>query len=323
MSDVTKILAVGTGAVGAFYAGKLSQAGAEVSVLCRSDYDVVKASGIAIKSYWGDFHFTPANVIKTAAESPEVDYIIVALKVLPEIDTIEIIRHAVTPRTVIVLIQNGIDIETQIQKAFPENEIISGLAFICCRREGPGQIVHQDVGRVKVGTWPKGITPAGQKLQQLFEAAGVPCELSDNVSKARWEKLVWNAPFNPISVLGGGVTTKDMLGPMTKYVEEEAPESARLCRRIMEEVVKISQAVGEPLAPEIVDRNISYTISMEAYKTSMCLDFENKRPLEVEAILGNPVRIARKHGIVVPHMESIYSLLQLVDSKLRVESNKY
>ena len=88
-----RILVVGSGAVGGFYGGKLAQAGVHVAALCRSDYEIVRAKGIQVTSTYGNFHFTPEKVIRDVAEygSPP-DYILVGLKVLPEINIPEIIK---------------------------------------------------------------------------------------------------------------------------------------------------------------------------------------------------------------------------------------
>lgn len=138
------ILVVGTGAVGSFYGGKLSVAGANVSALVRSDYEYLKENGIKIKSINGDFVFKPDEVVqKVDNYSKTPDYIIVSTKVIPGINVEEIIRPKVGKNTAIVLIQNGIDIEEPVAKAFPENEIISCLAFIGVSKTGPGQINHQ------------------------------------------------------------------------------------------------------------------------------------------------------------------------------------
>ncbi len=300
-----RILIVGTGAVGGFYGGKLAQVGARVAALCRSDYEIVKSKGIHVKSVYGDFHFTPKKVVRNVSEygSPP-DYILVALKVLPEIDTARIIKDAVSPDTAIVLLQNGIEIEDPVAQAFPENEIISGLAFICATRTSFGHIEHIDFGRVVIGLFPEGPSARVEKLANLFNKAGVPCDVTEDVMTARWRKLVWNAPFNPISVLGGGVDTKTMV---------ETPESLRLARQVMEEVCKIAEAAGHPLPDDIEQENIDGTSKMAPYKTSMLVDFESGRPMEIEAILGNAIRVARRHGTFVPRMESLYALIKLLE----------
>jgi 2-dehydropantoate 2-reductase len=301
------VLVVGTGAVGGFYGAKLAQAGARVSVLCRSDYEEVSSRGIAVTSIWGDFHFSPEIVVRSAAEYPgKPDFILVALKVLPEIDLIGMIRAAVYPGTTICLLQNGVEIEGQVAQAFPANEIVSGLAFICVSRNGPGVIHHQDYGRAVIGRFPDGDSLKARRLGDLLNAVGVPCQITADVVTARWQKLVWNAPFNPISVLGGGVDTATILG---------CPESAHLVRKVMEEVCHLAKAAGHELPPTVIEKNLTDTLTMKPYKTSMLLDYEARRPMEVEAILGNAVRVAHREGIAVPHLESLYALLQLVDRK--------
>ena len=308
-----RILVVGTGAIGGFYGGKLAQAGAAVTTLCRSDYEVVKTKGISVTSVFGDFHFEPERVIREIGEygSPP-DYILVGLKVLPEIDTKAIIKDAVGPKTAIVLLQNGIDIEEPVARAFPDNEIISGLAFICATRTGPGQIDHTDFGRLVLGRFPWGRSVKINEFARLLNDAGVPCEVTEDVVSARWRKLVWNAPFNPISVLGGGADTRTMV---------ENPESLELARQVMEEICSIAEAAGHPLPPEVVQENIDGTRRMAPYKSSMLVDFEAARPMEVEAILGNALKTARRYDISAPHIESLYGLLKLVDNKIRAHKN--
>ena len=309
-----RVLIVGTGAIGGFYGGKLAQAGASVSALCRADYETVKSKGITVTSTLGDFHFTPEKVIRDLGEyGPPPDYILVGLKVLPEIDTVEIIKEVVGPETAIVLLQNGVEIEEPVARAFPDNEIISGLAFICVTRTSPGHIDHTDFGRLVIGRFPAGKSAKTEELATLFNDSGVVCDLSEDVVTARWRKLVWNAPFNPISVLGGGVDTKTMV---------ENPESLELARKVMEEVCLIAEAAGHPLPEEVVQQNIDGTRAMAPYKSSMLVDFEAARPMEVEAILGIGLRVAKRHGVSAPHMESLYGLLKLVDSKIRKEKSQ-
>jgi 2-dehydropantoate 2-reductase len=303
------VLVVGSGAVGSFYAAKLAQADARVAMVCRSDYQVVATTGVQITSVWGDLHFTPEAVVRSVADFRGTpDYILVALKVLPEIDTVALIRAAVHPDTTIVLLQNGVEIENSVAEAFPSNELVSGLAFICVSRVSPGQIHHQDYGRLVIGRFPSGTSAKVQLLADLYDRAGVTCQVSPEVVTARWQKLVWNAPFNPISVLGGGVDTAAILG---------CPSATHLVRQVMEEVRRLAEAAGHQLPPGVVEQNLADTYRMKPYKTSMLLDFEAGRPMEVEAILGNAIRVARREGIAVPYLESLYGLLQLVDERLK------
>jgi len=142
-----KVLVIGTGAIGGFYGSLLAKAGASVSVLARSDYGHVKAHGIAITSETklGRWHFTPAQVVRSASELTEKpDVILLCIKVVEGADRASLIRDALGPESAIVLLSNGVEIEDDIAAAFPEHELISGLAFICAREHvGPDSLGPQ------------------------------------------------------------------------------------------------------------------------------------------------------------------------------------
>jgi 2-dehydropantoate 2-reductase len=296
------ILLVGAGAIGTYFTGKLSQAGAKVSVVCRSDYQVMKEKmAFDIKSKDGDFIFKPEQVLKSASEYTEkADYLFVAMKSLPEIDTPSIIKGAVSPETSIVIVQNGIDIERKTAEAFPDNELISAVAYIGVTRKEAGLVKHLGGGRIKFGVYPKGLSEKTSVLKDLFTKAGVECKASDDIEYIRWTKLVWNTPFNSLSVLERADTSKII----------NNPETSKLAVEIMKEVCATAEANGHKLPDSIIDDNVEYTKSYPPYKTSMLIDFENGRPLEVDAIVGNVIKAAKSKNITVPHLETIYALLQ-------------
>lgn len=302
-----KVLVIGAGAVGAFYGSLLAQAGAEVSVICRSDYDQVKQHDFIINSQaLGRWNFTPAQVLKNVADFKGTpDYILLCTKVIPTLDRVALIRPAVGRNTSIVFIQNGVDIEQEMLNAFPKNEIVSGLAFICCNRVGPGEILHLAYGRLALGNLPNGISRKTVQLCELFNQSGIECGAIDNIVTGRWQKCVWNAPFNPLSVLSGGLLTLDILQTQEPFV-----------RSIMQEVCVIAAASGHPLPDDIVNINIENTYAMPPYKTSMLLDYENGHPMETEAILGNALRAAQRLGVAAPHLKSVYALMKLRELKL-------
>ncbi|MDO9269036.1 MAG: 2-dehydropantoate 2-reductase [Methylobacter sp.] len=302
-----KVLVIGAGAIGAFYGSLLAKAGAEVSVVCRSDYDHVKQHGFIIDSHpLGRRNFTPAQVLKNAADfEGTADYVLLCTKVIPTLDRIGLIRPAVTENTAIVFIQNGVEIEQEMLDAFPNNEVISGLAFIGCNRVSPGEILHLAYGRLALGNLPNGVSAKTAQLCELFNQSGIESKATEDIVTGRWQKCVWNAPFNPLSVLSGGLPTLDILQNQELFV-----------RSIMQEVCDIAAAAGHPLPEDIASINIKHTYAMPPYKTSMLLDYENGLPMETEAILGNALRAAQRLGIAAPHLESVYALMKLRELKL-------
>lgn len=296
-----KVLIVGAGAIGGFYGALLDKAGAEVSLVCRSDFDQVTRSGIDIQSTLGEWNFKPRAVYRRADEMTEKpDYVIVCTKVLPQIDRVALIQRAIAPGTSIVLIQNGVEIEQEIARAFPDNPLISGLAFVCTSRTAPGKVWHQAYGNLMLGRWPRGIDSRVGDLCEAFGRSGIKAKAVEDIVAARWRKCVWNAPFNPLSVLSGGLYTSDILATQETLV-----------RQLMAEVCAIAAATGHPLPKDTIDRNIEDTYKMPPYKTSMLLDFEAGRPMETEAILGNAVRAGQREQVAVPHLETVYGLMKL------------
>lgn len=302
------ILIVGAGAIGALYGSALARQGASVSVVCRSDYEQVQRQGYAIRSPLLDDHvFRPHAVLREVAQcTTPPDYLILTVKVLPEADRAALIRPAVGPRTTILLIENGIDIEDELATAFPHNELLSALAFVQVSRTGQGDVVHQALGSLAMGRYPSGTGSAAERLAALFSASGIECRLTENVVGARWQKAVWNTAFNPISILGGALDTEMML---------RTPENQQFIRGAMNEVCAAAAAAGHPMHPKLVDRMIADTRALPGYKTSMALDYENGRPMEIEAILGNVVRSGRKSNVAMPVLETVYALAQMVENR--------
>ncbi|MBB5020866.1 ketopantoate reductase family protein [Desulfurispira natronophila] len=298
------ILVCGAGAIGCYYGSKLHQGGAQVSFVTPGDTHLLQDTGIYIESLnEKPYHFFPYEVInpgQTLSHTP--DYVIVTTKVLPHIDTVEVVRPYLNPHTTIVLLQNGIDIEHPFSQAFPNHELIRILAFVCVSRQSIGNVLHQDYGKIAMGNYPKGTSSRAQQLAQSFEKGGVECELSDQVQLACWKKLSWNAAFNPVSVLARGADTKTMLND---------PECRQLIESIMGEVVSIAAHTGYDLPSSLIEEQLKNTDAMVPYKTSMLLDYENGRPMEIDAIVGNALRVARRHNVPAPRLQSLYGLLRL------------
>lgn len=304
-----KVLIFGAGAVGAYFGGRLAQAGAEVSVVGRSDFEEIKAKGFNIKSIKGDFHFKPAQVVRSATEyQGKADLILVSSKVLPEIDVPSMICDAVHPGTVIMLAQNGIAIENTVHDAFPANELWRAVLYIGCTKVAPAELNHSGgLGSITFGKFDGGkACPLANEVYNLFKQTPCTVELTENIQYYCWKKLLWNIPFNSISVVGGGLLTGEMTN---RGLLEE------ICRNIMAEIIKVAATQGITLENELIEQNIEYTRSFTPYATSMLADYRRNRPLEVEAIVGNVYRIAAANNVEIPHIATLYALLASVNAK--------
>lgn len=307
MSD--KILIVGAGAIGGFYGALLAKAGADVAVVCRSDYDVVKDKGFWIDSCdLGGWQFRPSQVLRRSGDyQGRADYVILCSKVTADADRIELIRDVVTENTAIAFIQNGVEVEQELRLAFPNNELISGLAFVCCNRVAPAVVKHLAYGKLMLGNFPHGVSPKTLHLRDLYLQSGIECVARGDIIAGRWQKCIWNAAFNPLSVLSGGLATQAILQGQEAFIW-----------RIMQEVCDIANACGHPLLADVIETNIQNTYAMPAYKTSMLLDFERGHAMETEAILGNAVRAGLREGVACPNLQALYALMKLRELQIKV-----
>ena len=299
-----KILLIGPGSVGAYFCGRAAQGGAAVEVVARRGHEEIGRDGFIIRSIAGDFVFRPTRVLHSAAEaSADVDLVVLATKVLPETDRSALLRPVASrpAHPPVMLLQNGIGIEDEIAANFPGNELISAVAYIGASRQAVNMISHRGSGRLILGRFGGGTSPAAEMAAALFRAGNVPCEVTGDIALERWRKLLWNLPFNPVSVLSGGLDTREMC---------DGGEVEKLCSDLMDEVIAVANSVGVPLTRQMAEEQLEYTRNFPAYRTSMLQDFAAGRPLEVDAILGNAAKIAAARNVPVPRIACCTALLR-------------
>jgi 2-dehydropantoate 2-reductase len=290
---------IGTGALGGYYGARLQRAGCEVHFLLHSDYDHVRQHGLVIESKEGDFALPSVNAYRQPHELPPCDFVLVCLKA-----TQNHLLPAILPATgTVVLMQNGLGAEEELARHIQRDRLMAGLAFLCSNKVGPGQIRHLDYGYVRFADITGGVTPRLKQIAADFERAGIPVTLAEDLASARWHKLVWNIPYNGLSVVLDANTDELMANPATRALVEA----------LMHEVVAGAAACGRHIEESFVQKMLADTEKMKPYRTSMKIDYDEGRPMEVEAIYGNPLRVAQAAGAVVPRLETLYRQLKFLD----------
>lgn len=318
-----KVLLHGSGAIGSIYVYLLLKAGCDVTAVCRSNYEAAKADGFHIDSdlYGKGIHIQP-TIVRTpeeAARAGKYDYLIVACKALPDAQTSETISAAVTPgHTTIVLIQNGIDIEQEYTSRFPENPLLSCVVYLPTTQIKPGYIEMGDNETLQIGPFPASahddekVRASADQLVTLLKSAGGNASYFQDIQEKRWNKLLLNAPWNPICAL---TLTRDAT------FLASSPDSEGVILEVMNEVIAISHAMGyfsvnEEAATKGLDR-AKDRIGSKGIEPSMLVDVLWSRRMEVEVILGNPLRKARELGVQVPRIEMLYVLAKALDDSIR------
>lgn len=254
---------------------------AEVTAICRSNYEAVTKSGFSIDSLEHGqriMGFRPShirNTVPNVAEekSEPFEYLVVTTKNIPDVrpNVLDIITPAITPGlTTIVMLQNGLNIEKPIMKAFPDNVILSGISFIGVTETSHGVVRHDDTDSVKLGPFPdQSVAPeraekAARRFIDLYTACGkVEWHYDDDVKFTRWRKLVYNSSFNSVSAILGMDTPRMR---MSQIVIDD------LVRPAMQEIIEIAKAVGVDL-PEGIDEKLIRTDPIDtAFVPSMGQD---------------------------------------------------
>jgi len=291
-----RIAVVGSGAIGLYYGGRLAANGEDVHFLVRSDYDAIQKNGLSAESAHGDFHLPSVQAYSASDDIGPVDLVIVAWKATANHRLSEVLPPLLHDTTQVLTLQNGLGNCEAIAEITGPERVIGGLCFVCINRIQPGIIRHTAGGKVSIGAW----NPTGEgrvvELTRRFKDAGIHASAVDHLEQSQWEKLIWNVPFNGLSVAEGGVTTATLLAN---------PKTEAEIRALMDEVITTANALGLNLDPKLAEINIERTRPMGDYKTSSMIDYIENREVEVGPIWEQPLKRAQQAGIPMPHLEQL------------------
>lgn len=325
MKAVANVLLVGGGSVGAVAALNLeSGRQAKVTVVCRSNFDAVSTRGYDISScdHGKIAGYRPTAVVNTvpqvaAAEGAKpFDFIVCTTKNVADVplSLTELIKPAVTAgKTVIVLIQNGLNIEKPLLLGFPDNVILSGVSLIGANEPQPG-VIHQDFpDSLFVGPFrnanisPEAEQKAAQDFVRIYSAGGkTDCSYSPEVGWTRWRKLVYNACLNPICAITGLDTGRIRLA-------DGAADN--LVLPAMREIIAAANALGHRL-PESVAEDMINVDPLDLYlPPSMLSDVRKGNFIEHENILGEALREGQNVGVSMPTVNVLFHLCKAIQWK--------
>lgn len=319
-----KIAVVGCGALGSYYGAMLLRAGHEVHFLLRSDFETVRRRGVFIRSPEGGFHAQP-RCARRPDEIGPVELVLIGLKTTANDQFPILLPPLVGPHTALLTLQNGLGNEEQLARIFPPEQILGGLAFVCLNRVEPGVIHHLAHGRVALGEFRRGPDPRTHDLAAAFRHAGVPCEVTDDLARAHWEKLVWNIPFNGLGVASaagfeavdaGRTDAASEIGPcLTTDRLLAGRRWEKLVRELMRETIAAAGALGLKIPEAHAEKQIANTRAMGPYRASTLIDFERGQPLELESLFLEPLRQARAAGVATPRLAALCDLLKQLEAR--------
>lgn len=300
LPDRPRIAIVGAGAVGCYYGGRLAEHGHDVHFLMRSDYDSVMRDGLQISSPLGDAHLK-VQAHRSAKAIGPCDLVIIALKATSNPVLLEVLPPLMHDKTLLLTFQNGLGNEEFLAQHFGADRVLGGLCFVCINRTAPGQILHIAQGRINLGEHTRAPLPRTHGIAEAFQASKIDCVIEPSLAAARWKKLVWNIPFNGLSIAAGGIDTAAILAD---------PSLEQRVRDLMHEIITTARALGHEVSYDLIHDMIERTRTMSGYRPSSLIDFDEGREVELEPIWGAPVRQAELAGLTMPRVSQLLSELR-------------
>ena len=263
---------------------------------------------------------TPSNSnLNTVYQYPsqagrKFDYIVCAHKAINPGSVPPLFREVTDERTTFVIIQNGVGNENPFREAYPKCTILSCVTWVGAIQKTPGVITHAKNEDTQIGLFPNSSLDRDVEKERLDEfsallrSGGTRLSVEENIQVQRWEKVVWNAAWNPL-------TTLTMVDTQTWL--NSSDEANISTKRLMQEMIDVAKRCGVPLEDGLKDRLFDKVLNMAGVYSSMYVDMREGRPMEVEIILGTALKKAREFDIDVPVLSALYSMIVAVDERLR------
>lgn len=303
-----QIIMVGAGSVGGFFGAHLARHHpSRVSFLLRPrTLHAVRTHGLTIRSANETFTVHPAAA-SDPRELPKPDLIILAMKAYDLDAVLDQLAPVITEETAFLTLQNGIDIEDRIAARVKRESIIGGVAYIYSKIVEPGIIEHYKRGSISVGELNGQKSSRILQIADLFKQAGVPCQLSEDIRRTKWEKMCWNCVFNPLTVV-----IDDRVSAALAH-----PELLDTIHQIVEEVAAVAAGLDVPLPADMADRVLRWTQEIRDIHTSMYDDWKAGRPTEIDSLNGYIVRKGRELEISTPLNTALTGFIKAITVRIR------
>jgi 2-dehydropantoate 2-reductase len=302
-----RILVYGAGGVGAFFGALLARAGHDVHFVARGAHlEALRSRGLRITSNLiGDVEVPRVSVHPCAADSGPADLVLVCVKTHQTDSILDDLAAVVGDDTVVIPLQNGVESDEQLAARFGRRRVLPAAVYVGATLDEPGVVNHQAPARISMGA-RQGFDE--QRLAVIYEtlaSTGQVVQISPDIQRERWRKLMWNASFNTVSAVTLR-TPAELLA---------LPETRALLTAIMREVVAVAQAQGIDLQRSDVDEHIAWTERASGMRTSTMVDRERGRTMEADALIGVIVRKGSDAGVPTPASAALYALMKAIDTR--------
>ena len=318
-----KIAIIGVGAIGGYIGTRLALAGADVTFIARGKtLEALQSQGIRLVMSDGkEEHVAGVKATDDYAGAGAQDLVILAMKAHQLAAVAPRVPQLFDEHTVVLPMQNGIpywyfhkhpgplagstirsvDPTGEIARNIPAERVVGCVVYPATELLAPAVIQHVEGNRFPVGEPDGSASERVQCVSECLTAAGLKSPVLEDIRAEIWLKLWGNMTFNPISAL-----TRSTLADICQY-----PLSRELAVAMMSEAQTIAQKLGISFRVPL-EKRIAGAEKVGHHKTSMLQDVEAGKELEVDALLGSVVELARLTETPTPHLDSVYALTKLL-----------
>lgn len=298
-----RIAVFGSGGVGGYFGGRLAQAGADVTFIARGEHlRAIRTDGLKVDSLNGDFVIFQAKATDDVSEIGEVDVVIVGVKAWQVPEAAREMKPLVGPNTAVLPLQNGVDAAPQLASELGAERVIGGLCRIVSFVVEPGHIRHAGfTPSIVIGELDNRRTDRIQRIEQLFNQAGLETTIAPDIQVAMWMKFLFIASFSGVGAIANATAG---------VIRQDLKLRAQMLKA-MEEIYALAHARGINLPPNAIETVMAGVNALpEDATSSMQRDIAAGKPSELEAQNGAVVRMARESGVDVPTHQMIYTNLK-------------
>ena len=296
-----KIAVMGAGAIGGYVGGRLAEAGEEVHLVARGAHlDALRAAGLRIESPFGDVSLPDIHATNDPSEIGPVDIVLFTVKL---VDT-EIAASALMPLmktgTRIVTLQNGIDSAEMISRHVPRDRIAEGIIYIGAQIKEPGVIANPGgVNRAVVDRMGDDPT-LGAFFDACSRLKGIDIEPTGEPRKVVWQKFIALVAFSGVTCI-----TRLPIGAVYEH-----PDSLEFMRTLLSENIDVANASGQDFSAADADSIVEFFRKQPySQKSSMLMDLENGKPLELEWLSGRVHKLGMELGVPTPANTAVWAAL--------------
>ena len=296
-----KIAVMGAGAIGGCFGSLLAKCGLDVTLLARGEHlRAIQKNGLQVIHPEGGYSVEVKATDDPARVGP-VDLILLSVKTYQNEQAIPMMKPLIGHASTVITLQNGVESSEEVAQSYGPERVIPGAAYLLCNIDSPG-VVRQRArsARMAFGELNGDRSQRAIEFQNAFAKAGIEADLSEDIMRALWSKMLYNTPANSLACAS-------RLTPKAFY---EYAEGNALFEIAFREVASVATASGIPLGDIDVEGAMKLVSERPLDgKGSMQADLESGRPLELEAIVGSISRIGRKMGMATPLIDVLYALL--------------